>query len=302
MDSSEIKAFLQLGQTLDSGEFQPFGIKEVELELCSYALIRGVDDLGKISTGLRGGNISFASTKIPSVGLLEWAIRPDKYYSGYIHFRDSAGQATSRLFFENATCVNMKISFENEGGGYIAIHCALQAERLTLQETLIIDNKWNDFDMDSSYNAESEGKDTVSDFLGVMINPEVALSGYMTLGSIEYELRAFEMEFIQEVDALKGQPQTSIRGGFAHITLFQLPHDNINKWLSMGEGGLDGTFIFGDKNVGFPLKMPFTGALCVGYFAQCMDNSSQNVITRLNVVPAKMSLNGVEFSNYSLKK
>lgn len=300
MQSSEIKAFLQLGQMTDNGEFQPYGMKETELDVCSFAFIRGMNGLGKIGTDLRGGNISFVSTKIPSAGILEWGVKSSKYYSGCISFRDAVGKSQSRLFFQNAACVNLKISYENEGVGYLMAQGALQAEILTLDGTSPYENRWkNHADMDTSYNASSDAVNAAADFFGVVLNSEASLGAKMTLGGREYELRSFEMEFAQELEPVNGEPQTSVRGGLASISLFEMPTEHLNKWLT-GADGVDGMFRFGDERFGYPLKISFTEARCAGFFAQCMNNSSQNVITRLNIAPRTLSLNGIDYTNYSV--
>jgi len=303
MASSEIKTFLQLGSMSDKGEFVPFGINEIELEVCSYAFIRELDGLTKIGTDLRGGNISFVSTKIPAAGILEWGVKANKYYSGCIHFRDASGKAESRLYFENAACVSLKIVYENEGQSYMMVQGALQAEILTLDGAgRRFRNIWTNHPyMDTSYNASSEATAAAADFMGVILNPEASLTAEMTLNGKDYELRSFEMEFSQEFSSRNGEPQSTVRGGIASISLFQLPDGNINNWL-VGSDEASGEFRFGAKTFGYPLKITFSRARCAGLFAQCMNNSTQNKITRMNIAAMTMSLNGVPYKNHSIKQ
>jgi hypothetical protein len=302
MQSSELKPFLQLGQVSEKGKFIPFGMKEIELEVCSYAFIRGVDGRDKVSTDLMGGNISFVSSKIPSVGILEWGVKTDKYYSGYIHFRKE-GTTVHRLFFQHAACVNLKISYENAGSPYLTVQGTLQANYFTIGESPRFTNHWAIERVDSSYNVSTEAKDETADFFGVVLNPEASLSAFMTLNGITYELNSFEMEFAQEVFPAKGEPQTSVRGGFASVSLFQLPDDNISNWLrSPNDQRAHGEFRFGDPAYGFPLKITFVEAACAGLFAQCANYSSQNVLTRLNIAPMALVMNGVTYRNYSVRE
>lgn len=64
MSDTGYKAFLELGFTeRKNGNFISFQEEHIELDICSYSFIRGVDERGKIETGLRGGNISFVMSK-----------------------------------------------------------------------------------------------------------------------------------------------------------------------------------------------------------------------------------------------
>jgi len=123
----------------------------------------------------------------------------------------------------------------------------------------------------------------------------------MTLNGKEYELRSFEMEFSQEFSSRNGEPQSTVRGGLASVSLFQLPDGNINNWL-IGSDEASGEFRFGAKAFGYPLKITFSRARCAGFFAQCMNNSTLNKITRLNIAAMILSLNGVPYRNHSIKE
>lgn len=262
-----LKPFLQLGHVSNEGEYTPLAMPEMELDVCNYVFTRGVDNQGKIGTDLKGGNISFVSTKMPTIGLLEWGTSSQKYFSGYINFRGEDNKAVRRLYFENAACVNFKISYEYEGQGYFMIQANLQAEILVLEGAKPYRNSWkNHLYMDKIYNRVSEMTQAASDLAKVFQNREVAISASMTLNDANYELRSFEMEFMQEVDSTFGEPKTSSRGGFALVSLFQLPDENINSWL-VSPDRAKGEFRFGHEQFGYPLKIGFADAQCAGCFA-----------------------------------
>lgn len=294
MSDAGYKAFLELGFTeRKNGNFISFQEEHIELDICSYSFIRGVDVRGKIETDLRGGNISFVLSKLPSLMFLDWCTTPNKYYSGYIHIKDLYGEPKERVFFEDATCVNMKITYMNEGTSYVMIQGLLQAELIQLPGSRALYNNWcNKNDRNSSRVGVKEAKSVLGD--RILLNTDVSLSAGMLLGNTLYPLQSFEMEFTQEIDH-KGEPQSSVLGGVATVALYSLPDESLNQWLRSNDER-DGRFLFGDEQVGYPLSMNFKKACCSGYFVEVRNFTDDNITARLNIVPKSIDFgNGVSF-------
>ena len=288
------KVFLELGFTdRQSGNFISFQEDHIELDACSYSLIRGVDERGKVQTDLRGGNISFVLSGLPSLTLWAWCINPDKHYSGYIHIKDLNGEPKERVFFEDAACVNMKISYINDGTSYVMVQGLLQAVLIQLPGTKALYNYWNNESVRDSSRVETKG--TRGTLINrISLNPDVSLSVNMLLGKNIYPLRSFEIEFSQEIDH-KGEPQSSVLGGIASIALYSLPDETLNRWLRSGDEQ-DGRFLFGDELVGYPLTMDFKNACCSGYFVEIQTFSEDNITAKLNVISKSIDFgNGVQF-------
>lgn len=288
------RTFLELGFTeRQNGNFVSFGDPPIELDACSYSLIRSVDARGKIQTDLRGGNISFVFSGLPSLAFLDWCTGSNKYYSGYIHIRDLNGEPKERIFFEDAACVNMKMSYMDDGTSYVTVEGLLQAVLIQLHGARALYNNWNNEGFrDSSRIETGDAKQNLID--RIVLNPDVSLNASMILGTTAYPLRSFEMEFSQEVDH-KGEPQSEVSGGMAGISLYSLPDEDLNRWLRSGEGR-HGRFLFGNDLAGYPLTMDFKNACCLGYFVEIQNYSEDSIAARLNIISQSIDFgSGIRF-------
>lgn len=288
------RAFLELGFIeRKNGKFVSFGGDLIELDVCSYSLIRSIDERGKIQTNLRGGNISFVFSGLPSLTFLDWCTNPNKYYSGCIHIKALNDEPKERIFFEDAACVNMKISYINDGTSYVMVQGLLQAVSIQLQGARALYNNWNNESVRDSSPVET--KNAKQSLINrIALNPNVSLNVSMILGNTVYPLRSFEIEFNQEVD-YKGEPQSNVSGGIASIALYSLPDENLNRWLRSGEGQ-NGRFLFGDDLVGYPLTMDLKNACCLGYFVEIQNCSEDSIIAKLNVIPESIDFGmGIQF-------
>lgn len=289
MSEAGYRSFLELGYTdKKDGKFISFNEKEIELDVCSNSFIREIDERGKIQSDLRGGNISFVISRLPPEILLEWVVNSNKYFSGYIHIRDTHGNPKDRVFFENAAFINIKLTYVNEGSAYFSVQGLLQAETMQLPGAKMLMNHWTKIDLRDSTHI-SKAKEKAQEQIGNILNREASIGASMLLkeSGITYELQSFQMEFGQNVDH-KGEPMSSVRGGIATVGFYSLPDHQINKWL-MGREEIDLRILFGDKLVGYELAIELKKSRCIGYFTEINTYSEENVTARINIAPLSVS-------------
>ncbi|MDR3093886.1 MAG: hypothetical protein LBU62_04500, partial [Bacteroidales bacterium] len=260
------KVFLEIGSIKGKGT-------EIEVDMCSYSFMREIDNYGKIRSDLMGGNISLAITQIPPIGILNWGLR-NIYFNGFVHFKDDSGQISESLSFENAACVNMVISYENEGQSYLATQITLQSEIINLHGDYVLFNHWMREKPVATYTDTPAPPKEVSASLKKHL-PDIdatydasSITAYMVHENKQIELKSFEMDFGQEVDH-NVEPQSEVVGGIATITLFGMPDESINRWMIKKESW-NGKFQFGDPLSGYPMTIEFQGAECIGYCVQSL--------------------------------
>lgn len=283
MSAAGYKIYIELGSTSPTdGQFASYN-KVIELDQCSYSFIRKTDARGKISGELVGGNISFIYTGVPDLVLIDWAITDNRCFSGYIHIKDSADQPKNRVFFENAVCVHQRMTYMEDGSGYLSVECTLQAETIQLDNSKSKMNNWTHI---SHLTPSSTFIGDVKDAIKSAINSGVSISVALTLGGVKYQIRSLELEFIQGVDH-KGEPQTGVRGGVITVGLYDLPDNKLNEWMSHRQE-MDGRITFGDDVRGYELTMDIKKCSCAGYFAEINTWNNDAVQARLSIVPKEI--------------
>jgi hypothetical protein len=126
------RAYLEIGVVNDFESSFTLNLNGIELDAWSYALFRNVDERGKLSNDLRGGNISFFVTGIPKILFLDWMLTSNKYLSGRIVLKNVNNEFQDDIKFYNAACINLKIKYMNEGSAYMSVEGTLHAEKLFL--------------------------------------------------------------------------------------------------------------------------------------------------------------------------
>lgn len=281
MADAGYKIYLEIGSTNPSdGTYSTYG-QFIELDQCSYCLTRAVDVRGKIGEDLRGGNISFTFSGVPPLVLVDWAISAGRYFSGYIHIRDSFEHPKYKVFFENATCVYHKMTYTNEGQAYLSVQCTLQAETIELPGARTLMNNWLNT---GGFNSSSTVLESAENKVLSALNDAVSISTAITLADVKYELRSLEVEFGQEIDH-KGEPQTSVRGGIFTLGLYNPPSEKLNYWL-IHKQEVAGRITFGDDMRGYELTMDLKEVKCAGYYVDINSWSDDPVQTRLNIIPS----------------
>lgn len=289
------RAFLEIGGVDKNGKYTAYTPNLLELDSWNYTLLRALDDRGKIQTHLKGGNIMFYISGIPRTLFWEWAIDTSKYLSGKIYIRDTEYNTMHTIRFQDAALISLKMKYINEGKAYMSIEGILQAEQLILEgASKSIDNRWaKDLYKSTSLGATSmkELEELAQLFLkkNITSGHVVPLEGTMELGSETYEMKSFEISFIQDV-CHNGQPDTEIRGGIATVGLYRMPDAYLNNWIR-GVEEKSGFFRFGSELMNFPLKIEFEESLCIGCHVGTNNFSDEGCVCRLNILPQRLTFN-----------
>lgn len=109
------------------------GGEEIRLIHCSYSLNRDVDSIGKPSSMLRGGTVSFQVEATEDSSVFEWLIDQFQTKNGKVTFykRDSNSKMRE-LSFENAYVVQYSEAFDSYGENPFTMHFVVSAEKLTI--------------------------------------------------------------------------------------------------------------------------------------------------------------------------
>lgn len=138
----------------------------------------------------------------------------------------------------------------------------------------------------------------VSKALGGIFNlPQLdnVITAYMIVDGKEYELRSFSTEFGQYVDH-KNQPQSEIKGGIIQVSFYQLPDDNLTRWMFSASVKKDGQIQFRRKSSNITLRITFKEARCIGYY-KSMGQKVTGFESRITISPKEISLNDTEHRN-----
>ena len=291
------RAYLEIGSVNGhDGAFTP-NLKSIELDAWNYALFRNMDERGKLSNDLRGGNISFFVTGVPKILFLDWMLTANKYLSGQVVLKNDEGEKADEIKFYNAACINLKIRYMNEGAAYMSVEGTIQAEKLFFDNTTKLDNHWTEIPWINSSVCTGTVEEIMSTVIG---NAGVgAIEGHWDPDGTEaynddYQLQSFEMEFIRDVN-YNGQPQYEVKGGIATLSLYRYPTKEINQWIRNTDRK-GGHFRFGDKENGSKLKIKYEEAICTGSYIGTDNFSQDHITTRINLLPRSLDFeNGITF-------
>jgi hypothetical protein len=132
---------------LKPGEFKEVDINSLlkndyEVANCEFSFQQGIDEKGKASTEVFGGSISLILPTFPSNEIIDWALNSHRYKSGLIITLDANNEPLSKLFFKNATCISMLLSYTQKGKSYASTNIILQAEELLFGNGVDFSNNW----------------------------------------------------------------------------------------------------------------------------------------------------------------
>lgn len=137
------KSFLKLG-ALSDASIQGLYKDSYELQKCSYSFSKGINTDGKAQTEVRGGSINISISGIPPTDIIEWALSSKKYYDGAIVICDDNNMPLEKIYFTDAACVSMEITYTQIGKAYITTNLVLKARKMSVGNTEL-DNHWTGF-------------------------------------------------------------------------------------------------------------------------------------------------------------
>lgn len=109
---------------------------------CNFDFHQNVDNKGKATTRTQSGTLNLTISQLPPQNIIEWALNSRKYTDGVVVVLDAENIPLEKIFFKNATCVNMEINYTQKGESYASTKLIIQAERLTVGDGINFDNEW----------------------------------------------------------------------------------------------------------------------------------------------------------------
>lgn len=134
------KSFLRIGALNDSS-ISGLYKDSYELESCSYSFSQEVDNNGKPQTEVRGGTIHMTYAGLPQNDLLRWMLTSTKYEDGAIVVCNDNDEPLEKVYFEQAACIGLEVSYTQYGKTYIQTKIRLQARKIKVGETTL-QNRW----------------------------------------------------------------------------------------------------------------------------------------------------------------
>lgn len=85
-----------------------------ELVACEYNIYQGINRVGEVCSGLKGGLIDLEIAGSPSEDLLGWMFDHTKRYNGEVTLLDGKYETQEQLYFEEARCVDLTLHYSAE--------------------------------------------------------------------------------------------------------------------------------------------------------------------------------------------
>lgn len=134
------KSYLRIG-SLDNVNTNNLLANSTELAKCNYSFTKAIDDKGEVQSKAQGGIIEIELLSLPSKPILEWALKPRKYQTGMIVFCDDSGTPLEKIFFYDAACISMEITYLQTGSAYMKTSLILSAKKMMIGEN-IFESRW----------------------------------------------------------------------------------------------------------------------------------------------------------------
>ena len=109
---------------------------------CNFSFHQDVDDKGKATTRTQSGTLNITISQLPPQNIIEWALDSRKYTDGVVAVLDAENIPLEKIFFENATCINMEINYTQKGDSYASTTLIVQAEKLIVGSGISFNNEW----------------------------------------------------------------------------------------------------------------------------------------------------------------
>ncbi len=117
------------------------GGKKYDIVESNFSFMQSADGRGKPEGDVYSGAINMTFPNTPSDEMLEWMLNTRKYNDGTITLFGEDGKKMQELSFKQATCINMKIEYENSGSSYCSTNFTIVANKLQFGEAQV-DNAW----------------------------------------------------------------------------------------------------------------------------------------------------------------
>jgi len=112
-----------------------------ELSHCNYSFVKNIDEKGEVQSITIGGVVKVEISSLPTEELIEWSLNPRKYFNGAVVFCDDSGIPLEKIYFDEAACVSMEISYIKTGRGYMTTKLVLSAKKMTIGQ-ITYDSRW----------------------------------------------------------------------------------------------------------------------------------------------------------------
>lgn len=124
---------------------------------------------------------------------------------------------------------------------------------------------------------------------------------FLSLAKGAYELANFEFSFEQDCD-IKGKPSTEVQGGHIHLTIPNLPSNEIIEWMLNTRKSKDGVIVM-LSNENIPTqKIVFKNGYCTDLTTNYSSVGKSFSETNLTICSEVITLNnGVDFDNFWTK-
>lgn len=279
--------FLRLGESSDANLFALMN-EASELIHCDHSFYQGVDAKGQAQTNVRVGNIVATYDGLPSSDTIEWALDSRRYMNGAIILYDANDIPLSKMFFQDAACVGLHLSFSNAGKTSILTQIKITPRKLTSGD-VTIDQHWINVSSSSRFSSTEAAAQALANKFFKLAQPLSKLSLDMMLDGTEYEIQDFAVGFDQPIDS-RGEPQNEVHGGAIKFTVPSMPDKTLHQWMMQSDMRKSGEFVFkrGDENS--PLRVEFADAYCINMKSRTA--SSKGLSTDFVISANEVRMNG----------
>lgn len=109
---------------------------------CNFNFHQDTDDKGKATTRTQSGSLNITISQLPPQNIIEWALNPRKYSDGVVIMLDAENIPLEKIFFFNATCINLELNYTQKGQSYASTKLIVQAEKLVVGGGIDFNNDW----------------------------------------------------------------------------------------------------------------------------------------------------------------
>lgn len=113
-----------------------------EISSCQYSFQQGIDAKGKATTKVHSGSMHITLPQLPPQPIIDWAMKPRKYMDGVIVLVDAENIPLEKILFKEATCVNMKVQYQQTGDTYMSTILLIQTSQLIVGDGITVENEW----------------------------------------------------------------------------------------------------------------------------------------------------------------